>query len=260
MGSFATGNYDNKRIFFQQFLNPDATPTGVDSTQRQRTDNVNRTWTLRLDYTKPLKKWLLLSTGASGSRSAFHNILNTDVLRNSTGDYFNNPLLSNDFWFYQDVYTARAAFTIDLPRKWRIVGGAQAENTRISFAFKEVSEDYANDYWNVLPNFTLRKEWLGSGWSSSIIYRKSIRRPGIGQLNPSIDYNNPYNLRFGNPVLLPQLAKTTATTSNATAGTICLVFIRIRFFFWTIKTCNCLPKKIYYAPFYLALNSGFAFC
>ncbi|MBN8785302.1 MAG: hypothetical protein ABS85_03155 [Sphingobacteriales bacterium SCN 48-20] len=206
IGSFATGSYDNKRIFFQQFLNPDASPTGLDSTQRQKTNNTNRTWTLRLDYTKPLKKWLTLSTGASSSRSGFHNILNTDVLRNGSGDYFNNPLLSNDFWFYQDVHTARAAFTIDLPRKWRIVGGAQAENTRISFAFKEIAEDYANNYWNVLPNFTLRKEWLASGWSSSIIYRKSIRRPGIGQLNPSIDYNDPYNLRFGNPVLLPQLA------------------------------------------------------
>lgn len=204
-GTFNTGGYDNKRIFFQQFLNPDGSTTGTDSTQRQRTDNNNLAWNLRLDYNKPLTKNITLSTGATSGRSSFHNILLTDIEQNS-GGYLNSPALSNDFRFYQTVHTARAAFTIDLPGKWRIIAGAQAENTRIRFAFTDTTGSFANDYWNVLPNFTLRKEWVESGWSSSLVYRKSIRRPGIGELNPSIDYSDPYNLRFGNPVLTPQLA------------------------------------------------------
>src|SRR5690606_19683332 len=53
---------------------------------------------------------------------------------------------------------------------------------------------------------TLRKEWRNSGYSSSLVYRKTIRRPSLVQLNPSIDYSNPYNIRFGNTGLTPQLS------------------------------------------------------
>jgi outer membrane receptor protein involved in Fe transport len=37
------------------------------------------------------------------------------------------------------------------------------------------------------------------------VYRESIRRPGMGELNPSIDYSDPYNIRFGNAYLSPSL-------------------------------------------------------
>ncbi len=205
-GTFNAGDYDNNRRFFQQFLAPDGSLTGQDSTQRQRTDNNNTAWNLRLNYSKPLGARIMLGTGITSGRSSFHNVLVTDVLQKPSYEYINSPLLSNDFRFYQTVHTARAALTIDLKGKWRIIAGAQAENTHIRFAFHEVADNFANSYWNLLPNFTLRKEWLASGWNTSLIYRKSIRRPGIGELNPSIDYSDPYNLRFGNPLLTPQLA------------------------------------------------------
>jgi len=31
-----------------------------------------------------------------------------------------------------------------------------------------------------------------------LAYRRTIRRPGIGELNPTIDFSDPYNIRFGN--------------------------------------------------------------
>ena len=56
-----------------------------------------------------------------------------------------------------------------------------------------------------MPNATVRKEF-NKTLSTSWIYRATIRRPGIGELNPDIDYSDPYNLRFGNPFLLPSLS------------------------------------------------------
>jgi hypothetical protein len=56
-----------------------------------------------------------------------------------------------------------------------------------------------------LPNLTLRKEF-DKTLNTSIVYRATIRRPGIGELNPNVDYSDPYNLRLGNPFLVPTLS------------------------------------------------------
>ncbi len=39
----------------------------------------------------------------------------------------------------------------------------------------------------------------------ALVFRETIRRPGMGELNPSIDYSDPYSIRFGNPYILPSL-------------------------------------------------------
>jgi hypothetical protein len=100
----------------------------------------------------------------------------------------------------------RAAISFLLPQQWRISTGAQAEQTSSAFNFiKGNATNVSNSYWNLLPNFTLRKDFTRK-FNTSLVYRASIRRPGIGELNPGIDYTDPYNIRYGNPYLLPSLA------------------------------------------------------
>lgn len=198
---------NNDRGFFQEFLRPDFSPTGVDSTQSQFFDNYNRSATIRVDYNKPLKrKGSNFSTGATYNRSYFHNSLNTSFLRKSDSLFIPNDILSNDFEFRQEIFTIRAGFGLQLGKGWRMNFGAQAEQTRMGFTFiKGNSSNVDNSYWNVLPNFTLRKEF-NKTLNTSLVYRATIRRPGIGELNPNIDYSDPYNLRFGNPYLRPTLS------------------------------------------------------
>lgn len=201
------GKNDNDRDFFQQFLNPNAMPTGVDSTQTQYFDNYSKAASLRLDYNKPINsKGSYFSTGAVYNPADYHNTLNTSFLRKLDSTYVPNDLLSNDFYFYQNLVTVRAGLSFLFPGNLRITGGAQAENTQMGFRFvKGNSSDVSNTYWNVLSNFTLRKEF-DKTLNTSISYRATIRRPVIGELNPNIDYGDPYNLRFGNPFLLPSLS------------------------------------------------------
>ena len=205
IASVNTGSYKNERDFNQQFLNPDKTPTGTDSVQRQKSNNNSNAWSLRLNYDKPVTKNILITAGAYNGRSSFHNVLATDFLKKPENIYVEAPGYGQDFRFYQTIYNARVAVTYDLGKKWRMITGIQAEHTEIRFSFTGTQDNIDNKYVNWLPNFTIRKEWEG-GWNSSLVYRKSIRRPGINELNPSIDFNDPYNLRFGNPQLLPQLA------------------------------------------------------
>lgn len=201
------GKNDNDRDFFQQFLNPNAVPTGIDSTQTQFFDNYSKAASVRIDYNKPIDgKGSYFSTGAVYNPADYHNTLNTSFLRKPDSTYVPNDLLSNDFYFYQNLVTVRAGLSFLFPGNLRLTGGAQAENTQMGFRFvKGNSSDVSNTYWNVLPNFTLRKEF-DKTLNTSLSYRATIRRPVIGELNPNIDYGDPYNLRFGNPFLLPSLS------------------------------------------------------
>ena len=50
-----------------------------------------------------------------------------------------------------------------------------------------------------------QRDILELQFNMSFVIRQTIRRPGMMELNPSVDYSDPYNIRFGNPYLLPAL-------------------------------------------------------
>jgi hypothetical protein len=201
------GKNEQDRDFYQRFLNPDFLPTGLDSTQQQLTDNKSKAWSARVNYDRPLLwKGSSLSTGLSYVGNTYHNVLNTSFLKQLDTTFISSDLLSTDFEFNQVIFQARAALTFTFPKEWRLTAGVIAEQTEMRFEFlKGTANNVANNYWNVLPHVTLRKEF-NKQLNTSLVYRANIRRPGIGELNPSIDYGDPYNIRFGNPYLAPQIA------------------------------------------------------
>ncbi|MBC7652551.1 MAG: outer membrane beta-barrel protein, partial [Deinococcales bacterium] len=201
------GKNDNGKDYFQQFLDPFFMPTGVDSTQSQFYDSYNKSLNFRLGYDVPLDSGkVYFTTGATYQLGNYHNTLNTKFFRKQDSSFVQNELLSNDFKFSQNIFTLRAAFTYIFSKTFRIIAGAQVEETTTSFDFiKGNSNNVTTSYWNVLPNITLRKEF-NKTFNTSFVYRSSIRRPGLGELNPNIDYSDPYNVRFGNPYLVPSLA------------------------------------------------------
>ena len=201
------GKNENNRDFYQQFLQPDFLPTGIDSTQSQFFDTYTTSWYARLNYNKPLNDTgtTFLTSGAAYSSNSFHNVLNTDFLRKSDNQYIRNDLLSNNFYFDQDIFTLRAGLVVSLPMRWRLITGVQAEHSGTTFHFiKGNAPDANNGYWRLLPNATLRKD-ITRELNMALVFRETIRRPGMVELNPSIDYSDPYNIRFGNPYLQPSL-------------------------------------------------------
>ncbi|MEO6916195.1 MAG: TonB-dependent receptor [Chitinophagaceae bacterium] len=194
------------RDYFQQFQDGKGIPTGVDSTQKQSSENNNQGYGLRVNYDKPIKKInSSLSFGGFFNRNGFDNLQNTFFLKKPDNIYTPIPLLSNDFNFTQTIGNLRAGFSHDITKTFKVTATLQSEYTKILFKFNTAVPNNGNEYWSILPSFTVRKEFTGD-WNTSLNYRKNIRRAGIDELNPSISYNDPYNLRFGNPYLLPQLA------------------------------------------------------
>ena len=188
--------------FFQQFLNPDATPAGIDSTQQQLTDVRSNTIFSRVNYDKGLSKKLALSVGASTSLLSSHNVLNTSFLKKPEMILVKNAGLSNDLTYHQDITGLRAGLRYYIMPDFFVNGGVQAEQTSSRFDIVNGTDNYANNYWSWLPYATLMKKWKNEV-TLTLSYKRTIQRPGINELNPSIDYSDPNNRRYGNPYLLP---------------------------------------------------------
>ena len=202
-GSAAWGSYDNLRNYYQQFLFPDGSFTGTDSTQQQNTHTTNRTYSLRINYDRPLaNNKYYLSVGGNVNYYHTYNTLHTAYLKKPENVLTENPVLSNEFDFYQAVYAVRMALRYEVKKNFFITAGLQQEYSRTSFDIVNNANNYANPYYSSLPFATLNKKWEND-FSLTVSYKRSIKRPGISNLNPSVDYSDPYNTRFGNPFLQP---------------------------------------------------------
>lgn len=197
---------ETERDYYQQYLNPDYTFNGSDSSQQQVTDAKSYTFTIRNNYDRPLKsnKWYL-SAGNGIIASTSHNILTTSYLKKPDNVFFKNETLSNDLSFHQNIFFYRAALRYTFVPDFNVTGGVQLEQTSTKFDIVNNPENYANNYWSALPFATMVKKWENDV-SITVSYKRTIQRPAIGQLNPSVDYADPYNTRFGNPYLSPWFA------------------------------------------------------
>ena len=205
------GKNQNDKDFFQQNIATgnlqDFLMNTFDSSQNQLSDNFSTSYYLRVNYNKPLnasaKK--IFNTGFSFTENDNHNILNANYYNNANDAYYLIDSLSNNFFFYQTIITARVGSVFIFPAGWRIIFGAQSEYTNASFNFVKGNVVNANNnYWRLLPNLTFRKEF-SKQINASFTFKQTIRRPGIAELNPSVDYTDPFNIRFGNPLIKPAL-------------------------------------------------------
>lgn len=206
IGSGAYSKNRNIRDFYQRFLQPDGTFNGADSTQQQQTRSNNHTLAMRINYDKPLKdKKTILNFGGTVNRYNLHNELTTSFLKKPDSTMVVNNLLSNDFEFNQAVFTIRAAVRYQFFLNFFINAGIQQEYTSTSFDIVGDSNHYPNKYHSTLPFANITRKWE-NGYSLTASYKRSVQRPGMNNLNPSVDYSDPYNTRFGNPYLQPYYA------------------------------------------------------
>jgi hypothetical protein len=202
------GHSENVRNFFQEFLNADDTPTGVDSTQRQTNNTRSNGYSVNIIYDRPLSnKKTSLSSGIAYYRNNSHVVLTTDFMKKPENIFQKAELLSNNFKFHQDVISTRVSMKHIFMPGFSVTAGSAFEQTNFLFElFRDNKTEY-NRYFNVLPFANLNRSWK-NGMNLTVAYRRTMRRPGIGELNPAIDYGDPYNLRYGNPDLLPSQSHT----------------------------------------------------
>lgn len=189
------------RDYYQQFFHPNHTPNGIDSTQEQSNRTRNSGYNFRANYDRPLiPEKTFLSFGS------FYTRYNSDVnveagyYRKPDGQYVPLEMLENHLRFHQTIVNLRAGLRQNIARNFSISAGTSLEQTNIWFELIKEGRDARNSYWTWLPYANMNKRWEND-FNLNLAWRRSIRRPGINELNPTIDFSDPYNIRFGNEQL-----------------------------------------------------------
>lgn len=196
----------NLRRFEQNFLFNNGAPTGQDSTQYQ--DNYTRVlgWSARMNYDKMLvPKKTYLSAGVFYNQSLNWVDVVAQYLKMPEGQLADLPALDQDFDFRQNIQQYRASVKHLFTERFSLLAGILYEHTLIRFKLIKEGLIRENQYGNWLPFVTLNRSW-NEKYNLTLSYKQAIRRPGLGELNPTIDFSDPYNTRFGNPELSPSVA------------------------------------------------------
>lgn len=154
--------------------------------------------TLQLDYAQPLKHVDM----EAGVKSIFRNNFSDYITTlSNTGSSS-----ANGFNYDQDIYAAYNSYQFKLD-SWTIKAGARWEMTSMKADFSLVGIVHIPDYNRVVPAIAVQKK-LSKTTSINWGYTERVSRPGINQLNPYVDRQNPLSVSYGNPNLRPELNHT----------------------------------------------------
>lgn len=206
INDFNYSSSETHRDFLQQFFYPDHTPKNNDSLQQQITDNKTRSYSGRLNYDLPLaNKKTFLSAGSFYSVTNARINSDASFLRRSDSSWIPLNALINQFRFRQQINTYRVSVKQMLGTTTSVTAGIAADYTRFHFNLLKTGTEASNNYWSYLPFANFSKNWEQK-WNLTASYRKTIRRPGSNELNPTVDSADAYTIRTGNTELKPSLS------------------------------------------------------
>lgn len=190
------------------------TYSGADEvTFRQQSTNYssNKEYTVQTDYTHPFKingprdtTSLKLEVGAKAIRRDIGSEFRMEQAQGSSGPLIPNTDQSNDFTYFQRVYSGYTSLRLNTKSKWSVNAGARFERTDIEGNFITTNTGLSNSYFNLIPSIAVSKGFKSQTYKMS--YTQRIQRPLIWYLNPWVDASDTLNLRTGNPYLDPELS------------------------------------------------------
>lgn len=181
---FTNNNIDKKDFNEQYFLTDKITPTGAKQHRNEKADNFHKAINIKADYTHPVSENIKLDIGYQNNTSWNSN---TFTKSNANATQFK----------YDEIRHAAYANISGQIKDFNWQGGLRFESSNI-----EINQETNPDYTCWLPQASLQQK-INDKQSIKLSYRRSIQRPGIGQLNPFTFNIDSLNISKGNPNLKP---------------------------------------------------------
>lgn len=179
------------------------TPTfGTTSQVNQQTDTdfKQADYTFKLDYTNPLTEQVTIETGA---QYLINDVANDYEVRNLQGtDYVADPNLTNNFEYNQKVLGVYGTSSYESD-DWGVKIGLRVENTDLATVLTNTNQTNNQKYTNWFPSMHTSYKFT-EDFSVQAGYSKRIYRPRLWDLNPFFSISDNFNIRAGNPNLLPE--------------------------------------------------------
>ena len=197
--SYTDGSRDDVLEFTQDTLtNSIKLPS-----DKYRTNSFGEQWEFNgiLDYTKKWNKERKFEAGAKIiTREDLDGFNRTNIdIWNGTETYLLDS--ENEFLYGEDILAVYSNYGFK-KGPWGFQLGLRAEQANITATQITQDSTFYNNYFQVYPSAFLTYE-IAAGREINMSYSRRVQRPGGRQLNPFIDYSDPFNLRSGNPYLLP---------------------------------------------------------
>ncbi len=169
--------------------------------QRTATNFNEGKYTFNLDYTRPLDSIWTIELGAQYLDNDVNNDFEVSN-QDSQGEYVIDEGLTNIFEYTQDVLGAYA--TVAYERSvWGLKVGLRVENTDLNTFLVNTEEENNQNFTNLFPSIHSSYK-LSKRVSFQAGYSRRIYRPRMWSLNPFFNIRNNFNVRAGNPNLLPE--------------------------------------------------------
>lgn len=196
----AIGNYFGKEqssVFTHE--EAEGTPDRID--QLTATAFSEGKYTFILDYTKPFNENWTVETGL---HYLINDVDNDFEVQNETSDgsFEKDPGQTNLFEYSQDVLGVYGTGSYE-GEAWGLKLGLRVENTDLNTFLVETEEGNSQIFTNLFPTAHASYK-LSERVSFQAGYSRRIFRPRLWDLNPFFNIRNNFNIRAGNPNLLPE--------------------------------------------------------
>lgn len=196
---YTDGNFIREEDMSQSYKDDSMT----DFFEYTKNDGDNYYTSLEIDYEHPFNEESKIEVGwQSVFRGSEDNFKFLDK-GHKDESWVINDSLSNHFIYDKQRHSIYGIFSTTL-NEYNIQAGLRFEQAYMQGEQLDMKDgDFKRPYKSYFPSAHIRRNFENNQ-SAQISYSKRISRPRPWHLNPFTRYHDPYNLRSGNPELLPE--------------------------------------------------------
>jgi len=154
----------------------------------------------KTDFSWPFSKTLKFEAGL---KSSFVNTNNDFISEQLSNGSWSDVLGRSNLFIYKENINAAYTNLSKNWKKWELQLGLRAEHTHSKGHSVTSNKMVDRNYVSLFPSIFLKQE-LSKNHSFNYSYSRRIDRPSYQQLNPFVQYLDPYTIDSGNPYLNAQ--------------------------------------------------------
>ncbi len=194
----------------------------------------------KTDFSWPFSKSLKLEAGL---KSSFVNTNNDFVSEQLNNGVWADQLGRSNLFIYKENINAAYTNLSQNWKKWQVQLGLRAEHTHSKGHSVTSNKIVDRNYVSLFPSIFIKQE-LNKNHSFNYSYSRRIDRPSYQQLNPFVQYLDPFTLDSGNPYLNAQFTHNIEFAYNFKEFSLSFNYANVKGMITQVSRQNDLTKQI----------------